>query len=130
MTVRVEASGGDRRGGDVIGEGGDGGGGQAAGREFGVWTVFGVRGWRGEQLVGRSAWTVRWGELREGASGRFWAGELPRTVDVRRERALGCCFWVPLTQAPLSTLAAVGRGASSEKDMSEVRTTGRLHNTR
>ena len=34
-----------------------------AGREFGVWTIFGVRGWRGEQLVGRSAWTVRWGEL-------------------------------------------------------------------
>ena len=54
--------GGDRRGGDVIGEGGDGGGGQAS-RE-GIWGVDDcVRGWRGKQLVGRSAWTVRWGEL-------------------------------------------------------------------
>ena len=59
MTVRVEASGGDRRGGDVIGEEVD----KLGGREFGVWTIFRVRGWRGEQLVRRSARTVRWGEL-------------------------------------------------------------------
>ena len=41
MTVRVEAS-----VGDVVGEGGDSGGGRAiagiAGRECGVWTIFGV----------------------------------------------------------------------------------------
>ena len=38
----------------------------------------------------------------------------------------GCMFC--LTQAPQSTLAAVGRGASSEKDMCEVRTTDELYN--
>ena len=32
-----------------------------------------------------------------------------------------------LTQAPWSTLAAVGRGASGEKDMSLVKTTGKLY---
>ena len=53
MTVRVEASGGDRRGGVVIGEGGVD---KLAGREFGVWTIFRVRGWRSEQgrFVGAS----------------------------------------------------------------------------
>ena len=35
-----------------------------------------------------------------------------------------------LTLAPWSTLVAVGRGASGEKDMSEVRTTDKLYNAK
>ena len=72
MTVRVEASGGDRRGGDVIGEGGDGGGGQAS-RE-GIWGVDDFRrAWMEGRAtcrevgvdgsLGRATW--------DGASSRF-----------------------------------------------------------
>ena len=63
-------------------------------------------------------------------TGKLYTAEVKRTGSGHELGEVGgvtagCSFF--LTQ---STLAAVGRGASSEKDMSEVRTTDKLHNTK
>ena len=52
----------------------------------------------------------------------------PVETELQSMPLLNCTLF--LSQAPWSTLAAVGRGASGEKDMSEVRTTDKLYNAK